>query len=379
MTEFRYTPKLSPGFWELLRAGLWGTAVHPLALEGLDFNRIYQIAQEQSVVGIISAGIDWVQKNELIFEIPSEVLFQFIGDTIKLEQRNKSMNFFVAELIKKLRTKGVINVILLKGQGIAQCYEQPLWRSSGDVDLLLNEEDFSKSRAFLTQLASHVETENTYEQHLAMTIDSWIVELHGNLRSGLSRRIDTELDEIKKESFNGRAMRTWVNDDTQVQLLKLENDAIYVFTHILGHFYKGGIGLRQLCDWCRLLWAYKDSIDLVLLESRIRKMNLMTEWKAFGALAVEYLGMPVEAMPFFDARYRTKGDHIMSFVLEVGNFGHNRDMSYYNNYPFLLRKAVSFLRRCGDLIRHARVFPIDSLRFFPFMLINGLSEAVKGK
>jgi hypothetical protein len=24
----------------------------------------------------------------------------------------------------------------------------------------------------------------------------------------------------------------------------------------------------------------------------------MSEWKAFGAFAIEYLGMPVEAMPF---------------------------------------------------------------------------------
>ena len=38
------------------------------------------------------------------------------------------MNAYVAELIKKL-SENDIHAILVKGQGIAQCYEKPLWRS----------------------------------------------------------------------------------------------------------------------------------------------------------------------------------------------------------------------------------------------------------
>mgnify|MGYP007016824113 CR=1 FL=1 len=30
-------------------------------------------------------------------------------------------------------------------------------------------------------------------------------------------------------------------------------------------------------------------------------MGLMSEWKAFGAYAVEFLGMPVEALPLYSA------------------------------------------------------------------------------
>ena len=90
-----------------------------------------------------------------------------------------------------------------------------------------------------------------------------------------------------------------MNGKTQVFLPGYDCDAIYVFTHILQHFYKGGIGLRQVCDWCRLLWTFKDKLNLELLESQIRKAGLMSEWKAFGVFAVEYLGMPKEAMPFY--------------------------------------------------------------------------------
>ncbi len=54
-----------------------------------------------------------------------------------------------------------------------------------------------------------------------------------------------------------------------------------------------------------------------------------------------------------------------SFIISVGSFGRNRDMSYYSKYPYVIRKAVSFGRRVGDVFRHARIFPLDSLRFLP--------------
>lgn len=110
-------------------------------------------------------------------------------------------------------------------------------------------------------------------------------------------------------------------------------------------------------------------------------MGLMSEWRAFGAFAVEYLGMPSEAMPFYssDKKRKRKADKICAFILEVGNMGHNRDMSYFEKYPYLIRKVFSLGRRCGDLIRHARLFPLDSLRFFPSIMIHGMMIAVRGE
>jgi hypothetical protein len=214
-----------------------------------------------------------------------------------------------------------------------------------------------------------------------MTIDNWVVELHGSLHCGLSRKIDRNLDEIQNNIFCGGNVRSWMNSKTQIFLPGISEDVIFVFAHILKHFYIEGIGLRQICDWCRLLWTYKDSLNHGLLESRIRKMGLMTEWKVFAAFAVKWLGMPVEAIPMYDdaAKWSRKAERIKAFVMSVGNFGHNRDMSYYGKYPFLVRKCISMWQRVGDLLNHARIFPLDSLRFLPAMLVNGVRSAVRGE
>ena len=66
-----------------------------------------------------------------------------------------------------------------------------------------------------------------------------------------------------------------------------------------------------------------------LLKRRLTKMGLMREWKAFAALSADYIGMQVEALPLYasDRKWSRKASRILSFVLETGNFGHNRDKS----------------------------------------------------
>ena len=380
--------KNQQAFFDLLRAGLWEKEVRLAPYGEIDFSAVLDLAEEQSVVGLLAAGIGHVvdgkpQKKDVL---------QFIGRIVQLEQKNWSMNYFIGVLVEKMREAG-IETLLVKGQGVAQCYERPLWRTCGDVDLFLDDENYERAKAFLKPLAASMEEEYEREKHLGMTIGSWVVELHGRLYSGLSGRVERELDDVYRETFKNGNVRCWKNGETEVMLLAVENDVFYVFTHILQHFYKGGIGLRQICDWCRLLASPPNPLsngrggsadaqmDVAKLEGRLRRAGLMTAWKAFAAFAVEYLGMDAAAMPLYSdaAKWKRKASCIRRFVMSVGNMGHNRDLSYYEKYPYLIRKCVSFGRRVGDLARHARIFPIDSLRFFPRILINGLNSAVRGE
>lgn len=360
-------------FFKLIQSGLWGNEILLSPFKEIDYEIIFSLAEAQSIIGLVAVGLENVKD----VKIPQNWALQFAGKTLQIEQQNKAMNLFIVNLIEKLR-KNDIYTLLLKGQGVALCYERPLWRSSGDVDLFLSEDNYKKAKSVLVPMASNIEPENVGKKHLGMSIDNWVVELHSSLSAGLSAKIDDGLEEIKRRAFYEGRVRSIMIDGSQIFLLKAEDDAIYVFTHILEHFYKGGIGLRQICDWCRLLWTYRASIDVCLLEKRLKQMRLQAQWKGFGAFAVDYLGMPSEAMPLYssDDKWSRKAKRICDFVLEVGNFGHNRDNSYYVRYPYIIRKIYSFGRRCGDLFRHARIFPLDSLRFFPYMMYNGVKAAL---
>lgn len=365
-------------FFELVRAGLFLGKEARILVHGIvvDWDEIYRLAEEQSVVGQVAAGIDSLPVTE---RPPQAVVLQFIGSTLQIEQQNKELNAYLAKLIGLLR-KNDVYAILVKGQGIAQCYEKPLWRASGDIDLLLDAKNYKKAKELLKPLATSVDKEYTYLKHLGMTIDGWVVELHGTFLSRLSNRIDREIENIQDCVFKNNEVRVWKNGDSNVYLPSVDNDVFFLFTHILRHYFFEGIGLRQICDWCRLLWRYRAELDLRLLESRIRRMGLMTEWKAFAAYVVDYLGMPEEAMPLYspDGRWKKKAERINCFVIKVGNFGHK----YRRNYEgksYLVRKFISFMGRLSDMLRHFATFPKDSIVFLGGVVRSGLYAAVRGE
>lgn len=362
-------------FFELLKAGLWEREAELSQYKDIDFSVIMKVAEEQSVVGIVTEGLEKVTD----VNVPKDVALQLVGATLQIEQRNKAINEFVAQLTEKLRAQDVYS-LLVKGQGIAQCYERPLWRASGDVDLLLSDSNYEKAKEILVPQASEVGTEYTHFKHQGMTLDGWVVELHGTQHSRLSGRVDGMIDDVQAEVFNGGNVRSWMNGRTQVFLPGVDSDVIFVFTHILHHFFFEGIGLRQICDWCRLLWSYRAELNVGLLEKRLKEAGLMSEWKAFAAFAVEYLGMSVDAMLLYsaDSHWSKKASKICSFVLMVGNFGHNQ-LRDYSGQGYLKRKFKSFWVRLSDMLRHFTLFPKDSIVFFGGVLRSGIHAALRGE
>lgn len=373
-------------FLALVRFGLWESDAQLSKYGKIDYMEVYRLAEEQSVVGIVAAGLEHVTD----VKVPQGELLHFVGSTLQLERRNKAMNTFIAKLIEKLR-RSDIYALLLKGQGIAQCYERPLWRSSGDVDLLLSDENYTKAERLLSPLASQIDEEISYAKHKALTIhetygtidqgrmDGWIVELHGLLRSGLWRKVDRVLDRVQYDILCGGNVRSWLNGNTQVFMPRADEDVVFVFSHILGHFFKEGIGLRQICDWCRLLWIYRDNIDESLLKRRLCSMGAMTEWKTFAYLAVNTLGAPKHAIPFYEKskRWQRQSEKVLSFIVETGNFGHNRDYSYQKKNSFIVYKTISLWKHIKDYFKHSLIFPVDSLKVMTKRICYGVKMVIK--
>lgn len=348
-------------FFALVRAGLWEQVVRMISFSPVDFDTLYELADEQSVVGLIAAGLEHVEG----MKITKPMALPFLKKVFSLEGRNQAMNEFIGKTVRSLREKGIFT-LLVKGQGVAQCYDRPQWRSSGDVDFFLDSENYEKAKVILCPLASSVEPEEKRNKHQAMTIESWTVELHGLMPTEISERINDGVAEVQKDIFENGGVRVWNNNGIDVFLPNPNNDVIIIFTHFLQHFFVGGVGLRQIADWCRLLWTYRNEIDRSLLEKRLSGMGIMSEWRAFGYFAVSWLGMPEEAMPFYETspRLSNQARRICRIILDSGNMGHNKDQSYRHKYPKLVEKSITFWHRLGEFFRLTRIFPWDGPRYF---------------
>lgn len=349
-------------FIALVRAGLWNKPVELKLFGCLDYDAILQLAEEQSVVGLVTAGLELVQD----VKVSQEWLLQFIGSTLQIEQQNKELNAIIPKLFKILQSEGVI-AVMVKGQGVAQCYEKPLWRASGDVDLLLDADNYEKAKKVLFPIAEEIEAEETWKKHQAMKIMGVEVELHGKMPFGLSEKADEVIDCVIANALSEHES-SLLNES--VRMPRADEHVFLVFTHFLRHFFIEGVGLRQICDWCRMLWANRESLDYELLEERVRKAGLITEWQAFAALAVNYFGMPMAAMPMLgenqneNEKLKKKAERVIKRVLKSGNFGHNNDLSYRSKYNGIAYKAAATWRRFVEFASLVPVFPVDAPKFF---------------
>lgn len=347
-------------FLALVRVGLWeryeSVSCKGLAVSWLE---VLRLAEEQSVIGLIASRLE---------KMPNGILsltekLTLLGKCQLIEQRNKAMNQFVAELVSKMQAEGIKSV-LVKGLGVAQCYERPLWRSAGDIDFLLDEENYEKAKSLLTPLSDHVEAEDVQAKHQGLYIKGFLVELHGRMPFAMSGRVDRVIEEVVTNTFMPRGTRMWKNGEVDMYIPNADNAVILVFTHFLHHFFIEGVGLKQICDWCRMLWTYRHEIDVSMLWKRLQEAGLMSEWKAFASLAVKTLGMPVDAMPFYDEGFKRKGEMVLRHILKTGNLGQNNDLSYRVKYKGCAYKMVSFWRRLVDFVNFVPIFPLDAPRFF---------------
>lgn len=335
-------------FLALVKGGLWESDVRLLPFGNIDFSQVLKLAEDQSVVGLVAAGLDHAVDEKP----PKEIVLQFIGQALQLEQRNQDMIQFAKSIASNLRKAG-IRVLLVKGPAIAQCYDRPLWRACGDIDLFVSKEDFRKADIILSAIATTKFQYARFSKSSGLLIDGWNVELHGTLRCGLSSKLVKETDAVQQQVFENNDIKIWRDGESDIMIPDVDSDLFLLFTHFVRHFYKEGVVIRQLCDWCRFLWTYHDKLDIDLLTKRLQRTGLMGEWMAFAALAVDTLGMPVEAMPLYsdEKKWHEKGVMILDFIMKGG-----------------------FQKKMRDTFVLARIFPINTLKFLPsiWFHLNGV-------
>lgn len=361
--------------------------------KAVDWDAVMQLAKEQALVGIVASAFDagGSAGSFLGFEL-QEVLDRdhrkaFAKKVYSIEQRNQKMDESVAKLFNYLENNG-LHPVLLKGQGIARSYANPHRRSPGDIDMLLQGEEYAQAKNLLKEKARKIMDEGLYEKQQQMFIADCIVELHGTMRVTLSKKIDSFLDGVMDRMFSSQDFSSFAFEGSNILTPSPQINAVYVFCHILEHLFHSGIGLRQVCDLCRILHVYRDEIDRGFLETELKRLGLMDEWNAFATLMVNYLGAPAEDIPFFpvhtsacnnSTKWNRKAKKILSYILSTGNMGKNRDLSYRKKSPYLIKKTVTLWFIISNAVRLGSIFPKDTAMISFKGLASGLKDLAEHK
>lgn len=363
--------KSETAFLELLKTGLWGTEAQKEDFldKNIDWERVSELGHQQTVTGLIGDAMSQLPRGV----VPRPVYLRLLNDVKTIEDNNLQMNALVPILFRTLDQLGV-KTWLLKGQGVAQCYVNPLRRTSGDIDVFFPRmEDYELSRA---DFLKHLNPENVYNDNaetrtLEFDYKGIYIELHGCLVTEVNRRCDRRFPAFLDKSQDA-SVKQW-NGAT---LPPVQFDSVFIFMHMVRHYFGGGIGLRQVSDWMRYVHVHHDEIDADALKADLQDTGLFRLWQAFGCMAVECLGCPAESMFFFDGKYSKHARRLLQYILESGNFGHYDKRTKSTSHIYFVRRFVAFWGHLQMKFRNFTMFPEESVYGIPSFIKDGLSRSV---
>ena len=101
-------------FFLLVRAGLFGRTegIEEFLPDGVDWEEVYRLADEQSVAGLVADGIDLIRVEFSKTHpdtplVPEDWSLRFVTVILQQEQCNLGMNRFVEQLIGRLQRRNV--------------------------------------------------------------------------------------------------------------------------------------------------------------------------------------------------------------------------------------------------------------------------------
>lgn len=366
-------------FFALIRSGLWGGKAASSPFDGgADWEALLRLASMQSLTGIFADGAGTLPRELMP---PAETARRLFVTVESIRRANRRLDTVLAELEAGLRREG-IEGILLKGQGVARAYLHPELRMCGDIDLYPGKGDaYLRCCEIVRSLGESEGREDESEKHFHFNRRGCSIEIHSHVMLAadpfVNRRLQRWTDDMLDDPSKLRHVEI---NGVEVNLPPVDFDAVFLLQHIANHLLKGGIGLRQLCDWSRYLHVHAAEIDRARLGNNLRTLRLMNCWQLFGWLAVNRLGLPEAEMPFYSPRHEKRALRCLRIILRKGNFGQYDKAARRNlDINFILRKMQTCLIVIGQHAELLRVIPAEVLRHLPWYLLDGIKRLFTGK
>lgn len=220
-----------------------------------------------------------------------------------------------------------IPVVVLKGAAAAMSYPHPQYRSMGDIDIIVPQEQYVDAYHILVDHGYEVEGDHSlkvFRRHISFISSSGIeIELHHHFSSSLSKSYSDALDEIISE---GIANCEIVNlNDFNVPVLPPMANGVVLLGHIQQHL-SSGLGLRQIIDWMMYVEKYlNDDFWNTEFKDAAERSGLKKLAMVSTLMCQKYLGPNPEITWCRNGNIENEklGDKLLEYIVKRGNFGKN--------------------------------------------------------
>ena len=120
-------------FFELIRVALGTQEQLSVTPTDQEWDDIFKQSRKQTIVGVCFTGLEKLPAQQRPY---SDLVVSWYAYNGKTEKKSRLLDERTDEVLTFFRSNG-FQAVILKGQGIAQLYPNPLRRVSGDIDVWL--------------------------------------------------------------------------------------------------------------------------------------------------------------------------------------------------------------------------------------------------
>lgn len=362
-------------FLSLVRNSLWNAHIEVPA-EFKDWNLVMFLAETQAMQGSIAKAL---LENPLVLnKIKPGMLAKIRNVLMSNVIMHSAANSALQVLVISLRNAG-IECVLLKGQGLAANYAHPELRECGDIDLYVGVENYSRSYEVLKNVVDEIDDVSVLKgrgKHYHAKYSDISVEVH-------------KYSEVMPSSYFDKMYQGYASDglsqnlvcmefgDTKVMTPADSFNTFYVFNHLWSHFLSVGAGLRQVCDWAMLLHTRGANVDKEYLLKVLTEMKLLKPWKTFGCIAVDFLGLSPDEVPFYDLKYRNKAKMVFDYIIAEGDLGRETEFIRIPTRGYLREKVFSMKFYFKRFMRLIKLFPYHASIQLKHSILDGIGLLFK--
>lgn len=303
-------------FFALLRLGIGRSSEYPYTPTPDEWKDIFELSQKQALTGIAFKGVERLKKEQ---HPPLNILLTWHSIYRKTVAYNEKLNRIACRITEKFKQEGFDSVIL-KGQGVAQLYDEPERRNAGDIDIWLDG-GVKKILKYIKNIVDRDKCRPVYHHVDFIPIEGVEIEIHFTPTwmncYFTNKKLQRFFERIKSEQFQNRktikGCEGYINTPTNAF------NRIYILLHIYRHLFQEGIGLRQLLDYYYVL---KQGFSKEEREATIATLKELKMLRFAGAtMYVLKKVFDIEDMYMITEPLKKEGEFLQKEIMEAGNFG----------------------------------------------------------